>query len=89
MNKHNKTKFQKALKADMAKSNISQPTFKQTFVIIINISFKTRRGCLYLSCLEKGMSMPSAYKHAFKQPMDKVVNALVDHDWDISFGKLS
>lgn len=93
MNKHNKEKW----KAVNANSGVDRKhfayfmdniTFWRKVRVIINILFKTRRGCLFISCIDKGMHLYAAHDYAFNKGVDKVAEMLDSHGWDIAFGKL-
>lgn len=92
MNKYNTRKFNEVkdvetnkLTFDLFMDSIS---FKDKIILSAKVFFKTRRGCLFLSCLDKGMSFTAAYEYAFKKDIKDVINMLDAHGWDIRFGKI-
>lgn len=92
MNKHNKEKFREVILVDVDlkewnyfKSKLS---VKELVKLISNIFFKTRRGCLFLSCLDKGMNCNAAFIY-YQKPIKEISNMLDIHGWDIQFGKLA
>lgn len=93
MNKYNKAKF-KAIKSsaevDEKQFNylMQKLGFRKCIGLAFHVKFKSRRGCLFLSCIDKGMSVSSSYGYAFKEPIEHVANMLDIHGWQISFGKL-
>lgn len=95
MNKHNKEKW-KAVNdnSGVYKKHfnhfMNNITFKRNVIIILSVLFKTMRGCLFISCLDKGMHLYAANDYAFNKPMSDVANMLDSHGWQISeSGKLT
>jgi len=92
MNKYNRNKFNAVSKSQTDSKTLDvfwdSITIKRKAKIIINTLFRTRRGCLFLSCLDKGMHVYAAHDYAFNKTIDVVIRMLDDHGWQISFGKL-
>jgi hypothetical protein len=92
MNSHNKAKFNQVKNTEVDKKQFSylmeSLPIKDKINLISQTFFKTKRGCLLLSCLYKGMSISSAYSYAFKKDMKEVVVLLELYGWEISSGNI-
>jgi hypothetical protein len=94
MNKHNKRKFNEVKgSAEVDEKHfhnfLDYISFWEVLKLVAGCTFKTRRGCLFLSCMSRGMSCYAAHKYAFKSSMGNVIEMLDSHGWDIAFGKFA
>lgn len=93
MNKHNKSKFKEVSNTEIDKQNWD--SFLRSLSIIeaiglsVNMVFKTRRACLFMSYINLGMNLYSSHGYAFKLDIKEVCKKLFIHGWQISeSGKL-
>lgn len=61
---------------------------KEYLFLLLSVTFMNARGCCFLECIYRGMSVTSAYGYSFNIEKEKVLKRLELWGWDITKNKI-